>query len=831
MSKIGSNARQSNRTIDVDGVVGVSAKRPVSTVVRLAILAGLAVTSVVPAIIGGCASRDENNDAPQAVVAGPGAGLVISQVYSTGGVPGAAFKNDFVEIFNASSEPQSLEGLSLQFALGQVDGGTPSVVGGTIAADGGLVPSLTVPFSGVLPAASRTVPAGGYLLLGFSGTTTPGEGAPLPFNDIPTPDGGVVGFNVPSAGGTVAIVRGNDPLACGGPAAACSTTSERVVDLVGYGTSAGAFEGSPVTGFDQTKSVARTDRCVDRDNNAGDLAAGAPTPHGKSTPVAPCSTPGGVDGGADAPPPPPPPPPAGPLPKVVISNIYAGGGELGAPYRRDFVEIYNPTDDVQSLAGISIQFASADGVLGEAAGGINQVFVFAPAAQPDAAPGRTLAPGARLAVILGGSTKGNGADYPVTPFSQAAVLSLNVGLDDAGVPTSSKLDIPGAGKVALVQGTAALGCGSRELPCKNDPGKSKVLVDFVGYGNQSAPQGTASEFEGTGPAATSDATHALIRNGNGCTDSGDNKADLAATFPTAQTLMAFPVKCSVKVAGDGIVISQFYTAGGFPDSEFNRDFVELFNRSAFDQDLTGLALAYGSSDGTLGAGGVNGSVGNNIVALPPWIMKPGTYVMIGLGSPANPRGEDVPFNWGLSQTASAPLDMDTVSGKIALVRGNLPFNCGTRDGRCTDKSRIIDMVGYGSQASDFEGSAGAGSSGALGPSKIVARRDRGCTDTGDNQQDFEIKPADHRFVHNTGSAAADCTKPEELEQSGTYPTAGGTGSKVINHDAGAPTNGASSDDSGCTVSAAPGSGTATAGLTSLFVGLALALGFRRRKRS
>ena len=29
---------------------------------------------------------------------------------------------------------------------------------------------------------------------------------------------------------------------------------------------------------------------------------------------------------------------------VVISEIYGGGGNGGAPYKNDFIELYNPTD-------------------------------------------------------------------------------------------------------------------------------------------------------------------------------------------------------------------------------------------------------------------------------------------------------------------------------------------------------------------------------------------------------------------------------------------------------------------------------------------------------
>lgn len=44
---------------------------------------------------------------------------------------------------------------------------------------------------------------------------------------------------------------------------------------------------------------------------------------------------------------------------LVISEVYGGGGNSGAPLDSDFVELYNPTDADISLSGLSIQYRSA----------------------------------------------------------------------------------------------------------------------------------------------------------------------------------------------------------------------------------------------------------------------------------------------------------------------------------------------------------------------------------------------------------------------------------------------------------------------------------------
>ncbi len=45
--------------------------------------------------------------------------------------------------------------------------------------------------------------------------------------------------------------------------------------------------------------------------------------------------------------------------KVVISQIYGGGGNSGAPLRNDFIEIFNAGSTPVNLAGWSVQYASA----------------------------------------------------------------------------------------------------------------------------------------------------------------------------------------------------------------------------------------------------------------------------------------------------------------------------------------------------------------------------------------------------------------------------------------------------------------------------------------
>src|ERR671931_1627540 len=52
---------------------------------------------------------------------------------------------------------------------------------------------------------------------------------------------------------------------------------------------------------------------------------------------------------------------AAPSPNVVISQVYGGGGNTGAPYKNDFVELFNRGTSAIDLSGWSVQYASATG--------------------------------------------------------------------------------------------------------------------------------------------------------------------------------------------------------------------------------------------------------------------------------------------------------------------------------------------------------------------------------------------------------------------------------------------------------------------------------------
>ena len=168
------------------------------------------------------------------------------------------------------------------------------------------------------------------------------------------------------------------------------------------------------------------------------------------------------------------------LADVNISQIYGGGGNTGATYRNDFIELFNPGASPVSLAGWSVQYASSTGTTW-------------------------------LVTPLSGSIPA-GSHYLVQEAAGTGGV-INLPTPDAvGTTAMSATN----GKVALASSTTAL-VGS----CPT----GGAIIDLVGYG-------TANCFEGSAAAPGLTNTTAALRAGAGATDTDDNAADFATGAPT-----------------------------------------------------------------------------------------------------------------------------------------------------------------------------------------------------------------------------------------------------------------------------------------------------------
>ena len=143
--------------------------------------------------------------------------------------------------------------------------------------------------------------------------------------------------------------------------------------------------------------------------------------------------------------------------QVVISEVYGGGGNTGAQYTNDFIELYNNGSTPVSVAGWSVQYASSTGT----------------SWQKTALTGTVPAGGFYL--IAEGAGAGNGAPLPTPNDTGTIALSAT------------------SGKVALVNNSTALtGCAAA---CSSAAG----VVDFLGFG-------TANDAAGTPTPALSNTT-------------------------------------------------------------------------------------------------------------------------------------------------------------------------------------------------------------------------------------------------------------------------------------------------------------------------------------
>jgi Lamin Tail Domain len=182
---------------------------------------------------------------------------------------------------------------------------------------------------------------------------------------------------------------------------------------------------------------------------------------------------------------------------VVVSQVYAGGGNAGATYQNDFVELFNRGGSAVDLTGWTVQYASSSST-------------------------------SWSATPLSGSIQ-PGRHYLVQLASTAAVGATLPAPEATG---TSNLAASG-GKVALVRDATPLACGATAGSCSNAPS----LEDLVGYGS-------ATDYEGTGPAPTLTSTTAAVRQGGGCTDTDANAADFASAAPVPRNGSVAAAACS-----------------------------------------------------------------------------------------------------------------------------------------------------------------------------------------------------------------------------------------------------------------------------------------------
>lgn len=184
---------------------------------------------------------------------------------------------------------------------------------------------------------------------------------------------------------------------------------------------------------------------------------------------------------------------------VVISQIYGGGGNSGATFRNDFVELFNRSSASVGLSGWCLQYASSGGSF--------------------ALNNQTTA--------LGGSIPAGG--YYLVQLSQGTGGTQNLPTPDASGTTAMSAT---SGKLVLLSSCATAFGDAEALT-------GGRAVDFVGYGT------AASRFEGAAATATLSNTTAALRAQNGCQDSDNNNADFATAAPSPRNSLSPQQQCAV----------------------------------------------------------------------------------------------------------------------------------------------------------------------------------------------------------------------------------------------------------------------------------------------
>jgi len=442
-----------------------------------------------------------------------------------------------------------------------------------------------------------------------------------------------------------------------------------------------------------------------------------------------------------------PPPAHGVSTGVVISQIYGGGGNTGAPWHNDYIELFNLGGVTVDLTGWTVQYASSAGT------------TWATTALSGSIP-----PGGYY-LVQQAPGAGGGAALPTPDATGTTAMSLS------------------SGKVALVSNATAL---SGACPAGG------AIVDLVGYG-------TGASCSETAPAPTLSNTSAALRISSGCTDTDDNASDFEelapaprnsaspthgcehtltvtvdplaggtvtrspdqATYPHNDSVDLTPVPAYgyhfVRWSGDasgaavpltvlmdddktvtahfrvndyvGIVrISQIYGGGGNTGAPWLNDFVELFNGGDAPIDVTGWSLQYASSGGTTW-------FSTTLVGTIP----AGGYYLIEEDTEGG-SGAPLPTPDGIGTIA-----IDAIAGKVALVDNNV-----TLTGSCPSGGGIVDLVGYG--GADCSETAPAE---ALDNVTGGFRNNAGCDDTDDNASDFSTATPAPR---NSSTPASICTE-------------------------------------------------------------------------
>lgn len=624
---------------------------------------------------------------------------VISQIYGGGGNAGATLTHDFIEVFNPADEAVSVDGWSVQYASAAGTSWQVTTLAGSIPARGYYLVQQAVGTGGTqaLPTPDRigsiamSATAGKVVL---ASQTTALTGA--------CPEGVTVvdrvGFGGSNCGAGTAWL-GNTPTLSNTTAAlrnagGCAYTGDPSVDFV-TGAPAPRNSASPTTicddtepgdvasvtvapeeatvGVGATQAFTATARDADENIVAAALTWSSSDPDvatvdadGVATAVAPGTvtitataanevagsatlTVVEVSAGGE----------------IVISQIYGGGGNAGAQYTHDFIEIFNRGDAPVDVTGWSVQYTSAVGT----------------AWQATALTG-VIAPGRYLLVQQAAGAAGTA---PLPTPDVVGTIAMGAA----------------AGKVLLAT-TATPLTGA----CPTGP----EVVDRVGYGAGADPNGCVTAWNGR-TAALSNTTAALRRN-DGCVDTGSAAADFDVLAPNPRH-SASPVKNCVQPPREDsdapVWINELMGDPANAESASWGEWFEVHNYGTTPIDLQGWTILSGGT-----------SQPDHVIASSV-VVPAGGYAVLGRGADiARNGGVQIDYNYFTGSATTIWLDdadylmlLDADGARVDSVAWtSLPRGVtkGRRPGQ--PPTADVDGPGWGYASSTF-GDGDYGTPGAL----------------------------------------------------------------------------------------------------------------------
>jgi DNA/RNA endonuclease G (NUC1) len=467
-------------------------------------------------------------------------------------------------------------------------------------------------------------------------------------------------------------------------------------------------------------------------------------------------------------------------PAVVISQVYGGGGNSGATFKNDFIELFNPGSAPVDLTGWRVGYASASGtswniatvltgtipaggyyLIQQAAGTGGTVDL----PTPNATGTVTMSGTAGKVILLNSSTAPGGVACPT---------GGNV-VDAMGFGGSNCSATWGASTSTLSNTTAGFrandGCAytnpavaadfttgtpnprntsSPTKSCGGDvalPASVSVTPTTASVFVGASTPLTASALDADGDAvstsftwASSDAAIATVGTTGIVTGVTAGQVTITASSTNGiEGTATVTVTLPPPPAASDVVISQIYGGGGNSGAFYKNDYVELYNRGNAAADLTGWSVQYASAAGTSWtANAISGSI------------EPGKYYLIKLAAGTGGSAE-LP-----TPDATGSLSLGGTSGKIIL--SNAPT---ALTGACPTGATVVDRVGYGTSAS-ATGCATEwnGRTANLSNTTAALRLNDGCINTGNAANDFIVLGTNPR---NSASPRKNCTQPTREE--------------------------------------------------------------------